>query len=221
MIDDHKQAITTPAAFSSTMTKLMARRGINMSQLHKQTGVPLTTINRMVNESNVNPTISTLIPIAEYFGITLNQLMGIDPLDPTMDARIPTKKNIIWTEVPIITWEQSVQWSNTNPKPTKLESVSTDANISDQSFALIIEEANLEGFIQNTIIIVDPTATYEHGDYVVMNKSDQKKASLKQLLIDDGQIYIRPLNKDFQTRMIDDSYNILGVVVQIRMDRKK
>jgi SOS-response transcriptional repressor LexA len=218
--NDAAKNIASTSKFSGTLEKLMKLRGINMSQLHKSTAVPLTTINRMVNESSVNPTISTLIPIADYFGVTLNQLMGIDPLETNTSGGMVAKKSKYWKEIPIINWDQTINWDNNSAKHVLLNTISTDANISDNSFALIIKDSNLEGFMPNSVIVVDTCANYEHGDYVIIAKAEQHRASLKQILMDDDLTYIRPLNKNYQTQIMDNSYKIIGVVIQIRMDRK-
>lgn len=48
--------------------------------LSKHTGVPYTTIARLRNSPNSNPTSSTLRPIAQFFDITIDQLLGDHPL---------------------------------------------------------------------------------------------------------------------------------------------
>ena len=207
-------------SLSKTLLKLLEINKTNMRQLHKNTGIPFSTINRMINESDHNPTINSLLPIADYFGITLNQLMGIDPLDSDMLIGIYSKKREHWTKVPIIDWEQAFGWHK-NPSTENIqETITTDVILNNNPFALVINETNLEGFMPNTVIIVDAITNIEHGDYVVTSKLDQKKSSLKQVLIDDGRVYLRPLNKNFQTHVMDDAYKIIGIVIQIRMDTK-
>lgn len=205
---------------SSSIEKLMELHGVNMNQLHKNTGVPLTTINRLINDNNVNPTITSLIPIADFFEVTLNQLMGIDPLDSDLLVGKYAKKRGLWTDVPIITWEQASEWPANVSTLTINNVISTDVPLGDHPFALVINEINWEGFFPNSIIIVDTTLHPEHSDYAVALKSGQKRASLKQILIDDDRTYLRPVNKDYQTQLMDDSYKLLGTVAQIRMDRR-
>lgn len=218
-LDIDKKNIFT-ANLSSTLEKLMRIHPINMSQLHKHTGVPITTINRLLNDKNINPTISSLLPIANFFGITLNQLMGIDPLDSDLLVGKYSNKRTLWTEIPIITWEQAAEWpSNFNIDELR-NVISTDVTLGQHPFALIINEINWEGFFPNSIIIVDLTAIPEHGDYVVVLKNGQKRVSLKQILVDDDKIYLRPVSKDYQTQLLDDTYKIIGTVAQIRMDRR-
>ena len=217
-LEANKKPITLDLA--KTIEYLMETRNINMNQLHKKTGVPVTTINRLLNEKNANPTISSLIPIANFFEITLNQLMGIDPsnLDPLIDKYAP--KNSLWRNVPIISWERAAEWSANISTANISETISTDILLGNNPYALIISESNWEGFFPNSVIIIDSSILPDHGDYAVILKKGQKRASLKQILIDDDKTYLRPVNKDYQTQILDESYELLGVVVQIRMDRK-
>lgn len=201
---------------SKTINKLMQLHRINMHQLHKNTGVPLTTINRLVNDKKINPTINSLLPIADYFGITLNQLMGIDPLNSELLVGKYSSKRELWTQVPIINWEQVIDW----PKVTFQHVISTDLVLNKNPFALVVQEVNWEGFFPNSVLIVDQVNMPEHRDYAVVLKNGQKRASLKQILMDDDKIYLRPLNKDYQTQIMDNSFRIIGVVMQIRIDRK-
>jgi SOS-response transcriptional repressor LexA len=218
-LDTNKKNMLTEK-LGSSIEKLMGLHHINMHQLHKNTGVPLTTINRIINDKNVNPTITSLIPIADFFGITLNQLMGIDPLDSDLLVGIYARKRDLWTDVPIVTWEQAAEWPLNSASLTINNVISTDVTLGAHPFALLISETNWEGFFPNSIIIADATFIPEHSDYVVVLKAGQKRTSLKQILIDDDKTYLRPVNKDYQTTLMDESYKLLGVVVQIRMDRR-
>jgi SOS-response transcriptional repressor LexA len=204
---------------TKVLNKLMALRNVSMNQLHKLTGVPLTTINRMATSKNINPTIATLIPIANYFGVTLNQLMGIDPLNTGLATNQNCEKTAILINVPLITWEQAISWSTDHAKIKTEKTISTDARLRANSFALIITEPTLEGFFPTSVLIVDSEANPEHSDYAIVYKIGQKRATLKQILIDDDKIYLRPLNKEYQTQMMSKSYIILGTVAQVRSNR--
>lgn len=218
-LDANKKNIFTQK-LGSSIERLMELHHVNMNQLHKNTGVPLTTINRIINDESVNPTITSLIPIADYFGVTLNQLMGIDPLDSDILVGKYARKRDLWTDVPIINWEDTAEWPLNLHTLAISNAISTDVTLGEHPFALVINEMNWEGFFPNTILIVDSNLQPEHSDYAVVLKLGQKRASLKQILIDDDKTYLRPVNKDYQTQLLDESYKLLGVVVQIRMDRR-
>ena len=55
--------------------KLMELRGLSKADLSKQTGVPAATIEYLVDGSTYNPRIATLLPIANYFQVSLDYLV--------------------------------------------------------------------------------------------------------------------------------------------------
>src|SRR3989339_1637782 len=91
---------------------LLAEYKISLAQLHKNTGVPLTTLKRIKNDLFANPTLSSLAPIADFFSITINQLVGIDPLPTDLPLGVYIEKRDTWTAVPLISWEQAISWPN-------------------------------------------------------------------------------------------------------------
>lgn len=53
---------------------LMNQHRIGENALSRQTGVPQSTIHRILNEAQLEPRDSTLLPLARHFGITVEQL---------------------------------------------------------------------------------------------------------------------------------------------------
>jgi len=202
------------------LVKLMSECNINAVELSRTTNLPISTIRRIRQADDANPTISSLIPIAEFFSITLNQLIGIDPLpnDRIIGAYLEKREN--WLQIPIINWKQVLTYPSPNIDLNQVSTISTDATLSEKSYALSVEEDNWPGFLKGTILVIDPSATPEHRDYIVTHKEGQSKASFHQLHIDDDQKYLRPLNPAYLTKLFDDTYKILGTLIQIRMDVK-
>jgi transcriptional regulator with XRE-family HTH domain len=58
------------------LTDLMQERGINRAELAKGSGVPYTTIVALFDKGADNIKLSTLRKLAEYFGVTLDDLAG-------------------------------------------------------------------------------------------------------------------------------------------------
>lgn len=56
------------------LRSLMTQHAIGESELARQTGVPQSTIHRVLKGHNLEPRDSTLLPLATYFGITVEQL---------------------------------------------------------------------------------------------------------------------------------------------------
>lgn len=52
----------------------MDRQGLNETALARATGVPQPTVHRLLNSDTHDPRDSTLRPLADYFGVTVEQL---------------------------------------------------------------------------------------------------------------------------------------------------
>jgi SOS-response transcriptional repressor LexA len=126
-----------------------------------------------------------------------------------------------WQQVPLLDWDQVLEWPNaaTLGKPT--QSVSSDMPLSEKAYALAVKDTTMEPrFPENTIIIVDPAIQPTNRDFAVVHLEGQKHPTFKQILIDGDTAYIKPLNPDFKAQLLDKKYKFLGVVVQARMDFK-
>jgi len=60
------------------LKEVLAEKNVSMNKLSRGSDVPLTTIRRMVHEPNFNPTVRTLMKIAEYLGVTMDYLYTDD-----------------------------------------------------------------------------------------------------------------------------------------------
>jgi transcriptional regulator with XRE-family HTH domain len=83
-MDDVKQK-TPKDVLAERVTSLMKRRGVNDEQVSRGTGgaVSARTVLYMRQPDVGNPTIDSLIAVAEYFGIAVWELL----FDPEQDTR--------------------------------------------------------------------------------------------------------------------------------------
>lgn len=77
------------SSLAKNLITIMKSNGITTSQLSQDIGIPEITINKLRNGQNTNPTISTLLPITEYFNISLDYLFA------NKDDKKENKKQII------------------------------------------------------------------------------------------------------------------------------
>lgn len=207
---------------NTILKMLLKEHRLSESELARRTGIGQPVIHRMASGETDNPKVATLIPIAQYFSLTINQLMGVDPLPKD---RVPGTYNPIaqtWNKLPLVTWEELVEWPTITRRTTQDLRISTDADVSDQAFAVIVKDSTmLPRFAEGTLLIIDPEVQPEDKDFVVVMLKGQKHPTFKQLLIDGDDSYLKPLNPDFNTVQMDKESKLVGVMVQARMDFKK
>ena len=80
---------------------------IDDAKLAKETRVPLTTIARMRACTTANPTASSLRPLSQYFGISISQLLGDEPLPIDHASGDQEESTAKISRVPLISWKHA------------------------------------------------------------------------------------------------------------------
>ena len=196
----------------------MEESKITMVELYKNTGIPVTTIQRLKNDPKSNPTINSLKPIADFFNLTVDKLISGEITKNTKEKSSYKENKTHWTKIPLLTWKEAINWETHIKSKEKRQTVLTDINISDEAYALKLDTNLEDGFRKNAIIIADPTLEPENLDYVISYKENSKIPALKQLQEYDNAFYLKPLISGFSIDLFTKEYSILGVIKQIKLD---
>src|SRR5690606_25652695 len=118
-------------------------------------------------------------------------------------------------KLPLLSWEQAVSWPEIL-LPSEVQSyVSTESNVSAEAFAVVVEDNTmLPRFPKDTILIIEPTLEPQDKDFALIRVGDDNKAQFKQVLFDGNDLYLKPLNDDFDVKRVQQPYQILGLMVQ-------
>lgn len=214
-----------------TLQKLMERRDISANALHRATGVPQPTITRLLQGKSVDPRDKTIAPIARHFNVSLMQLRGYEALPfersetnergITFDANVTPGPDITML-VPEISWVQAGQWQEIidNYHPGDFERViPVSKKMSPRSFALRVRgDSMADKFPEGCTIVVDPEFEPNNGSYVIARINDATEATFKQLVLDAGRAYLKPLNPRYPIIEIDEHTSICGVVRHMLWD---
>lgn len=202
--------------------KLMQRTNININQLSKNTGLANTTIKRMLTEHDSNPTLASITKLAEFFGITPNQLIGNEPLPEGNVGYYPAFEQ--WSKVPLLNISQAAAWPNILEEVKEqpdTEYVLTDIETNEKVFAVIASDETLEPkFSEGTILIFDPTRNPKNKDYVMLVIEDNDIPQFRQILIDGPDMYAKTVNPEFShgspLKLTKGNFKILGVLIQAK-----
>ena len=207
---------------SSNLKGLMAEIHISESELARRTSIGQPVIHRIASGETDNPKVATLSPIANFFAISISQLIGDEPLP---EHRLPGTFNpgvSGWMQIPLLTWEQAVEWPDLKDHSKPTQSISTDMTLSAHAYALVVRDTTMEPrFPEGTILVIDPSLEPRDRDYGIVYVEGNKLPTFKQILIDGDATYLKPLNPDFKTVLLDKKHKFLGVMVQARMDFKR
>lgn len=196
-------------SLSDNLNMLMAKNKLNSNELARFIGIPATTIKRIRNNEQSNPTITTLLPIAEYFSVSLNQLIGRELLTSSKNYR----------EVPILSWHECAHYASYDYNAISRR-VFTERNVGFKAFALIVENDHLDFFLKNSILIIDPEKKPVTGDYVLVCCDEPNIASIKKYIVDIDNIYLKSLIPGMELTVLISKYKIIGVIIQYKLDLK-
>ncbi len=198
---------------SNNLNILMAKARLSSSELARQIGIPATTIKRIRNNEQANPTIVTLLPIAQYFSISLSQLVGSESLPSTEKSCVTGLHKI-----PLLTWSKCIHYDSLDYEKCS-KYIFTERNVSKKAFALIIEEDDLAFFPKKSILVIEPNQSPENGDYVVIGNAENV-SSIRKYIIEIDQIYLKSPVEGVTMSVLSPEYQILGVIIQYKMELK-
>lgn len=205
------------------LTKLMEESDIDDASLSRETGVPASSISRMRLNPDANPTASTLRPLAKFFGISISQLLGDEPLPKERLPGTHHPLGFTLARIPIIHWEWVNLWlkedKQTLPFKEKLTRwISTEKAVSPKAFALVIPTESF-GLIlrKGSLIIIDPETQVSDGDLALVSLLQEDTILLRKILIDGNDTYIKSVNPEMKsTKLLEKGAHIFGVVIEIR-----
>lgn len=123
-------------------------------------------------------------------------------------------------KIPLISWVQAGNWSEVSKSFTEADAeqwLPALRPMSKRGFALRVEGSSMEPRYQHgDVIYVEPEAQAEHGRRVVVQLDDEPQATFKELVVDGGHKFLRPLNPDWpgpKFLPINGNATIIGVVV--------
>ena len=169
--------------------------------------------------------------IGDELGVSASWLMGesgtpIGPIESGSNVELalqPTRSfaypEISWVQAGAAT--EAIQLSNVAACPRH----TSDVWAGENGFWLRVvgnsmtSPAGGDSFPENFLILVAPDTEPRSGQYVVARMIDTNEATFKQLVNDAGELYLKPLNPAFSMRPVDDTWEIVGTVVDGKMPK--
>jgi SOS-response transcriptional repressor LexA len=119
----------------------------------------------------------------------------------------------------LISWDQVGEGhdlSENLPPPYGTELLSCPVKCSAETFVLRVRGSSMEPkFREGELIFVDPLAPANHGKFVVVRLAESNEVTFKQLVLEDGNKYLKALNPDWPNRIVQvpPDTAICGVIV--------
>lgn len=202
----------------SVIKSLMAEAGISEAELARKTNVPQATINRILLGITKDPRISTMLAISDIFDISINQLIGKEPINKHLTKNLRYKNSRSF--IPIIDWHEIIDFVSTHEIDTYVHSdwILVDKEHTNGCFALKSTPSMEPKFRQGSTIIVEP-CNHLKDHQVVIISFNNNEPTVRRIKKDGAEIFIQKLNptcKDIPTA-IKPSDKIIGVITETRI----
>lgn len=214
---------------------LLYSHRLTQSTLAKLIGVSQPTLHRMLTGESKDPRYSNLQAIADYFGVSVEDLRSTDlsakQKADKIDINVTTPAYHGVKPIPVISAVQAGALTEaTDPYAVGSghDVIYTSTETSKWAFALDIKgDSMLPEFQPGDKVIIDPEVNPQPGDYVVA-KNHKEEATFKKyrpITYDEqGNLIFElvPLNPDFARLRSDvSSLQVIGVMVEHRKYRKR
>jgi transcriptional regulator with XRE-family HTH domain len=196
---------------ASNLRHLIKRSNINEAELARKTNIPQPTLHKILTGKTVDPRASTLKSLAEFFQVTIDDLLS----GTFSHASNPLSKT---QSIAVISWSDCIKgkWFLKELTPNNWNQWLFVEYISEHAFGLLTRPSMEPRFPKNTTLIIDPEVSPEDGDLVIVHYPNTTEATLREFSIDGPIKLLKPINHTVSSTDFDLNIKILGVVVQAK-----
>ncbi len=182
---------------------------LSPASLARALSIPTNKITRILNGDVTDPKASTLLQIAHYFGVSINQLLGIDTLQSSnIESHSQTSQLL-----PVFNLNHR---SNSDKPKEWYKWVENDTE--GDCYALCIDTDFYEPtFPQNSLLIVHSDLLPDDRCFVIVkNKNNLSHCSIKRFVVDGSETYLYPTNPKLSVEFYDEYVHVItGVVLEV------
>ena len=206
-----------PLSIGKTIRQLMSYSHMTEADLCRGVNLPQTTINRLLSGQTNDPRISILIAVAQFFDISLEQLLGQELL--ILDSVWKHTKGLT---IPVLDWKFLSKWfSNSEKENCKIERwIKTEKLLSKNSFAIVSPVSCYSVFGEKSVLIMNciQDQTVEDGQIVLL-EDPVGEFCLRKVFKEGNTVYLKRLFAPFEVISASDSSIFRAYVVESRNDR--
>ena len=194
---------------------LLNKHGINVVTLSQSINLPSQTVYRILTGKTADPQTSTVIAIADYFKVSVDQLIGRVDIE---NNEIKSKNEVFSPiYVPVIDWEKSLNYKDFLEyiKSNEWKNfVCVDKQNVDSKYSFALKTKKSMSYLspEGTIVVINPNKTPVDGSLVLVHYENTDEPTLRELVLDG------PEKKLFGPKNIADNFDstkhIIGVVVK-------
>lgn len=198
---------------SLVLEQLLKTSGITETFLSHAINLPRATINRIKTGIITDPKSSTLTKIADYFCISVDQLLGRSPITTLKMAPI--------IQVPLLELSELQNNHEIDLNTMRFNNwMSFEYNgVSNSLFAYKVTGDAMWPYLdEKSIVIVDTRVIPQNRSFVLVRLATDDEILLRMLLIDGNTQILQSMNTSFSNITLTQNDKILGVVIHVKKD---
>ncbi|HHV6060387.1 TPA: helix-turn-helix domain-containing protein [Legionella pneumophila] len=194
---------------AKTLNELIRRdKKCSPAALARNLGIPTNKITRILNGDVTDPKASTLVQIAHYFNISIEQLLGLEPIVRLGEY----EQQEVTRPLPVFEFSKIAQSKSPQEWYRWVEN-----DVNGEYYALSIDTDLYEPtFPKNSLLIINQDIMPDDRSYIVVKKKDSSHYSIKKYVIEGNECYLYPVNPKLPVEIYDDNlYTVVGVILEI------
>jgi SOS-response transcriptional repressor LexA len=205
--------IENESALAKNLRILIESNGLNITETANNLNLPLMTVRRLLSGETPNPRLSTLNIIANYFKVTIDQLI--------CDSNIANlqNNNSRLQSVPLLTWHEASSINSIHE--LNLSSWKNWQNISIHKSKLLLNAFALKSrpsfhsrFPDGTVFIIDTDIIVSDGDIVLVKFIGNNELTLREIYVDQPESTLNSLTPELSPISYNpEKHKIIGVSV--------
>lgn len=184
-------------------------------ELSRRINITVATLNKIKTGIMSNPTAKTLERIAQYFGVTIDQLMGRSPLETYFSNNLCCLPFISISDLSSM---QDFSTDFSHHKEWKRVEVNDEVKSHHIFATTTTGEAMYPLLDDQTIIIVDKDYPVHNKTLVLVHLHNSSEVIIRKLLIDGSFKILTPINNSFPNIALTEKDKIIGVIISTIKD---
>lgn len=194
--------------------QLMEYNKMSEADLCRGVNLPQTTINRLLSGQTSDPRISTLVMLAQFFEISLEQILGQESI--TLNSYYKKAKGCT---IPVIEWGLLSEWFRTGvlTDDRVKKFVKTERVLHEGSFAVKTPLACSPVFGDNSLLLMDRLLEpqVKEGQVVLLERGSEQPC-LRYVLQDGDRFFLKRLFAPFDIVPVCAEDVFLAYVIEAR-----
>jgi SOS-response transcriptional repressor LexA len=222
--------IKSDSKIGERVKRIRLQKNLSLRKLEELSGVPYQNLHKLEAGRQKETTCTNAFGIATALGVTIEWLItgqerfGISVIAGNEQKVVTTQYPKVTCYVPVITWKEAgktikcAEDVKLSANRKHIPVMGEDANL--QTFALCMQGDSMSSsgprqisFIDGDYLFFSPDKPPFPDCFVIARSKHESTAIFRQLVIDCGTPYLRPINNQYPVIKLTDEYAIFGVLI--------